>query len=153
MFLAVSVQNASVSQIIELVAKQPSREALFAKDASGMPISVTARGKWRDAGSVLLYEGSSAASLFGLTKPRTKNNDRREDLVAVVRRLVETHDCYVAFVFHWYHGLLTKEEVPDSGEVRVNVWKLGKLMDNLQEDVRYVISPEGRISEKWKAPE
>ena len=130
MFLAVAVERVSTDGILTIEAD------LIVENAARMPIGDAARGNWPKAGSVLVG-GHHASRLFGLM--RTRSQDQRMELHDYLKKLLETYDCEIAFIFHTFRGTLMKETVEVKSEVRVPFVRLKKTLDNLQEDVRYIV--------------
>jgi hypothetical protein len=116
--------------------------ALQTKSASDTPIGQSASGDWPAAGAVLVEDGVGAGRLIGRQGiVLTEENDRRHELVGCVKGLVTEFDSEVAFIFHWFSGWISKEEVNVSDEVRVPVESVDKLVNDLKEDVRYIVLP------------
>jgi hypothetical protein len=132
LYLAVAVELVSVEEIMSTVP-----ERLFTEDASEMPIGTAARGKWQKAGCVLLMNGADSSHLFGVL--RKKSADRRSEFRDCLRLLLDNYESDVAFVFHTFRGLVTNEKVVVAKDVRVHASKLDRLMDVLEEDVRYTV--------------
>jgi len=100
------------------------------------------RGKNASWKAVLLQIGSSSASLIGKAGVRrTHNNDHTGLFVAGIEALLEGENCgSISFLAHWMRGHIESEEVKLRDSQCIMLSGIQKVIDALEEDVRYTVS-------------
>ncbi len=135
-YVALAVKKASLEDIQSKI-KVP----FFVDDASSTPIGHMALDSWTQAGCVFLFHSRGVVRLIGQPWVRWAKKGRPRELPAVLEHLVKAFDCEVAFIVHEFRGFITEEMAPLKREVSIHADRVGSIMDQLEEDVRYIVFP------------
>lgn len=129
-FICLGVSNSSFS-VGDLFAQDVNLS-----DASSFPFGVVTIGGYQDGRAYLVTMNGSSTELLG--RGPTKKNHPEYFINGVEKLLQHLHS--VAFVVHWFTGMVKYEKVSISHKESISFAELKTQFSSLQEDTRYIIT-------------